>query len=161
MKSGCLRLYARNADSPFLHSAAIDAPANQSGSRAGRRAIDDDGAIPGAFRHDLRMIRGRRSGTLTASARDRAGSKKFSNLFDRVPSTWIMFEKPHGLRRVALVIERPWGPKVADYVADAVDLATMRAEVGEQSLVESLPTIQRRRCGRRRSRRRQGVSKSK
>src|SRR5271167_3572418 len=32
LKSGCLPLYARNADSPFLHSAAIDAPANQSGS---------------------------------------------------------------------------------------------------------------------------------
>jgi hypothetical protein len=32
LKLGCLPLYARNADSPSLHSAAIDAPANQSGS---------------------------------------------------------------------------------------------------------------------------------
>jgi hypothetical protein len=32
LKSGCLLLYARNADSPPMHNAAIDAPANQSGS---------------------------------------------------------------------------------------------------------------------------------
>ena len=44
-----------------------------------------------------------------------------------------MFEEPYGLWGIALVIERPWGSKVADYIADAVDLTIMFAEVGEQS----------------------------
>jgi hypothetical protein len=87
------------------------------------------------------MIRGRRSGILIASGRDRTGSKKFPNLFDRVPSTGIMSEEPNGLRGIALVIERPWGSKVADYIADAIDLTIMCAEVGEQHLLEACRQI--------------------
>ena len=82
------------------------------------------------------MIRGRRSGILIASGRDRAGSKKFPNLFDRVPLTWIMLEELHGFWRVALVIERAWRPKAADDVADAVNPTTMCAEVGEKHLLK-------------------------
>jgi hypothetical protein len=82
------------------------------------------------------MISGRRSGTSPAFTRDFAGSEKFPNLFDRVPSTGIMFEEPYGLRGIALVVECSRGSKVADNVADAVDLTTMCAEVREQHLLK-------------------------
>ena len=47
-----------------------------------------------------------------------------------------MFEKLDSLRGIALVVECSRGSKVADNVADAVDLTTMCAEVGEEHLLK-------------------------
>ena len=100
--------------------------------RTGRRAFDHDGSIPGASLDDLGVVRRRRCRPSISLAPGRARSDKFPNRLDRMPPGWVKFDKPHRLWRLALMIEGSRGSEVADDVANAIDLAPMRAKVGEE-----------------------------